>query len=92
MNTHKIVGVAQHLRWRTSSYSDAKGGQCRRGLSLFGSRTCAHSKDNAAPLLANWLEVYSASQVVASDPVGFANFVPGLSPFLSASIEACRRR
>lgn len=28
MNTHKIVAVAQDLRWRTSSYSDAKGGQC----------------------------------------------------------------
>ncbi|WP_190140961.1 hypothetical protein [Streptomyces glebosus] len=28
MNTHEIVAVAQDLLWRTSSYSDAKGGQC----------------------------------------------------------------
>ena len=36
----------------------------------------------------NWLEAYSASQVVASDPAGSVDLVPVLSPFLPASMGA----
>lgn len=39
-------------------------------------------------LLGNWLETYSALQVVASDPVGSVDLVPVLSPFLPASMGA----
>jgi hypothetical protein len=38
--------------------------------------------------LINWLEAYSASQVVDSDPVGSVDLVPVLSPFLPASMGA----
>ena len=38
--------------------------------------------------LVNWLEAYSASRVVASDPAGSVDLVPVLSPFLPASMGA----
>ncbi len=60
----------------------------RRDLSSFRSCTGAHSKDNAGPVLVNWLEAYSASQVAAWDPGSFVDHVPVISPFLSASVGA----